>query len=128
MRDKGPARWYSDDNTVHYNAFGRRLEVGKLKVDLETRKRAVAELSRLKGDMAARGTVTASEAAQLRRALAQKDEELSRMRRASTAEPVLAAAPSPRSETGAPTLKAGLVCASLLQAASQLHIRLILIW
>lgn len=74
-------------------------------MDLETRKRAVAELSRLKGDLARRGTVTASEAAQLRRALAHKDEEIGRMRRAaacSGAEHTSSAAPSPRvSETGA---------------------------
>jgi len=59
-------------------------------VDLETRKRAVAELSRLKADMKRSGHVTAAEAASLRRSLAQREDELNRMRRAS-AEP-----PTPR--------------------------------
>lgn len=67
-----------------------RSEIGKLKVDLETRKRAVAELSKLKADMKRSGHVTAAEAASLRRSLAQREDELNRMRRAS-AEP-----PTPR--------------------------------
>ncbi len=66
---------------------GRRSEIGKLKVDLETRKRAVAELSKLKADMKRSGHVSAAEAASLRRSLAQREDELSRMRRAS-AEPL----------------------------------------
>lgn len=53
---------------------------------METRKKAVAELSKLKADLARNGHVSASEASALRRALAQREEELSRMRRAS-AEP-----------------------------------------
>jgi len=61
-----------------------RSEIGKLKVDLETRNKAVAELSKLKADLARNGHVSASEASSLRRALAQREEELSRMRRAST--------------------------------------------
>lgn len=61
-----------------------RSEIGKLKVDLETRNKAVAELSKLKADLTRNGHVSASEASSLRRALAQREEELSRMRRAST--------------------------------------------
>ena len=68
------------------SAFSCRSEIGKLKVDVETRKKAVAELSKLKADLARNGHVSASEASALRRALAQRDEELSRMRRGS-AEP-----------------------------------------
>lgn len=63
-----------------------RSEIGKLKVDLETRKKAVAELQKLKADMARSGHVSASEAASLRRTLALREDELNRMRRAS-AEP-----------------------------------------
>ena len=62
--------------------------MGRLKVELETRKKAVAELSRLKANLARNGHVSASEASALRRALAQREEELSRMRRAS-AEPTM---------------------------------------
>jgi hypothetical protein len=51
-------------------------------VDLDIRKRAVTELSRLKSDMARGGTVTVTEAAALRRTLAAREEELGRMRRA----------------------------------------------
>ena len=45
---------------------------------------AVTELSKLKADLARNGQVSASEASALRRALAQREEELLRMRRASS--------------------------------------------
>ena len=58
--------------------------MGKMMVELETRKKAVTELSKLKADLARNGQVSASEASALRRALAQREEELLRMRRASS--------------------------------------------
>lgn len=75
----------------------RRSEIGKLKVDLEIRKRAVTELSRLKSDMARGGTVTSTEAAALRRTLAAREEEIGRMRRAG-------AEPGARAGAHAPTV------------------------
>ena len=54
--------------------------MGKMMVELETRKKAVTELSKLKADLARNGQVSASEASALRRALAQREEELLRLR------------------------------------------------
>ena len=51
-------------------------------MDLEIRKRAVTELSKLKSDMARGGTVSSGEVASLRRQLASREEEIQRMRRA----------------------------------------------